>query len=60
VEGEIRADRVEGQPPSWPHAANLLPLTGLPVDKFGEYRIDIKINREHKRDLPFRVIKLYE
>jgi hypothetical protein len=60
VEGTVRADSPPGTPPTWPIAANLiLPLTGLPVRAFGEYRINISVNREHKGDLPFRVIKLY-
>jgi hypothetical protein len=29
------------------------------VRAFGEYRINVQVNREHKADLPFRVMKLY-
>src|SRR5215208_1643422 len=58
VEGTMSALRQQGNPPAWPHPANIVvSLTGLPLPRFGEYRIHVRVNREHKGDTPFRAVK---
>lgn len=60
VDGEVRAMAQPDVPPTWLHAANIIvDLSGLPLKRFGEYRINLLVNREHKGDLPFRVVKRY-
>jgi hypothetical protein len=60
VEGEVSAESQEGAPATWSGGVNvILPLTGLPLPRFGEYRIHCNLNREHKGDLPFRVVRAY-
>lgn len=60
IEGEINAPDDEDAPATWHRPANLIiGLSGLPLPRFGEYRINLLVNREHKGDLPFRVVKRY-
>jgi hypothetical protein len=60
VDGDVRAERVEGHPPAWPHPANMIvSLTGLPLPRFGEYRISLEVNRDHKGEIPFRAVRRY-
>jgi hypothetical protein len=60
LEGDVLAQPQEDAPRTWLHGVNvILQLTGLPLPRFGEYRIHLHLNRDHKGDLPFRVIKRY-
>ena len=61
IDGTVTAvppDRDE--PPTWDRAAHVIAgLHGLPLPRFGEYRIHLRVNREHKGDLPFRVVRRF-
>jgi hypothetical protein len=61
VHGTVAAQPpAEDAPPAWLQATNvIIPLTGLPLPRLGEYRIHLKINNEHKGDLPFRAVRRY-
>lgn len=60
MEGAVLAQPQEDAPRTWPHGVNvILPLTGMPLRRFGEYRIHLHLNREHKGDIPFRVVQAY-
>jgi hypothetical protein len=61
IQGTVTAERQdEDAPPRWSRATNVvLPLTGMPLPRFGEYRIHLRVNGEHKGDLPFRVVRRY-
>ena len=49
------------QPVGWDIGANVvLPLTGLPLPRFGLYSASLQVNGQHIDDLPFRVVKRYE
>jgi hypothetical protein len=51
----------EDAPPTWDRAAHVIAgLHGLPLPRFGEYRIHLRVNREHKGDIPFRVTRRTE
>ena len=58
--GEVRAEKLSGIPPQWPIGLNVVvPLTGIALPHFTEYRIDVMVGNEHKAEQPFRVLKLY-
>jgi hypothetical protein len=61
VEGTVKAEPPDTDaPPTWDRAAHVIvALTGLPLLRFGEYRIHAHVNREHKGDIPFRVVRRY-
>ena len=60
IDGDISADPQADTPSTWMHGSNLIiGLTGLPLPRFGEYRINIQVNRDHKGDIPFRVVRRY-
>jgi hypothetical protein len=61
MEGVVVAEESPvDSPRTWMRNVNVLvPLTGLPLPRFGEYRIHLHLNREHKGDIPFRVVKQY-
>jgi hypothetical protein len=65
VDGTVNAqsgqdDVAPRAPATWRRGVNvLIPLTGLPLPRFGEYRINFSLNREYKGDLPFRVLRAY-
>jgi hypothetical protein len=60
IEAEVVAQTSEEAPRTWTQGVNaILPLSGLPLPRFGEYRINLYLNREHKGDLPFRVVRRY-
>ena len=60
IEGDVVAVRQEhdSAPPTWDHGVTvIMPLNGLPLPTIGDYRIHFNLNREHKGDLPFRVVQ---
>ena len=60
VEGGVTARTEDDAPATWSRASNVIVgLTGLPLPRFGEYRISLAVNREHKGELPFRVVRRY-
>lgn len=60
IDGDIRSQREAGLPQNWPHHSNVIvSLTGLPLPRFGQYRINVTINREHKGETPFRAVRRY-
>jgi hypothetical protein len=61
IDGSVTARaRTDDSPPTWMQATNILaPLAGLPLPRFGEYRIHLHVNREHKGDIPFRVVRRF-
>jgi|tagenome__1003787_1003787.scaffolds.fasta_scaffold20447577_2 hypothetical protein len=61
IDGAVTAEPPdEDAPPTWDRAAHVIAaLTGLPLPRFGEYRIHLQVNREHKGDIPFRVVRRY-
>lgn len=60
MQGDVRVDRAAGLPIGWDQGANLvLPLTGVPLPKAGNYTINISVDGEFLGDRPFRVLKLF-
>lgn len=60
IQADVTAQTADDAPRTWTQGVNvILPLSGLPLPRFGEYRINVYLNREHKGDLPFRVAKRY-
>lgn len=62
IEGEFHGEQpAAGETPmSWPHGINMaFPLTGLPLTKFGLYRISLLVDDQHVGDREFRVVKEY-
>lgn len=60
IEGGFRAEPQPGHPASWEQGVNLVfPLQGLPMPKFGLYRISALVDEQHLGDREFRVLKLY-
>jgi hypothetical protein len=61
IEARVAADPPDNDtPPTWSRGTNVVaPLTGLPIPHFGEYRIHLRVNGEHKGELPFRVVQRY-
>lgn len=58
AEGEVNVSKVAGLPPAWPQNVNLIvPLTGVPLPKPGQYTISLLVDGSHAADQPFRVIK---
>jgi hypothetical protein len=61
IDGAITALPPEADtPPTWDRSSHVVAeLNGLPLPRFGEYRIHMHVNHEHKGDLPFRVVRRY-
>jgi hypothetical protein len=60
IAGDMRAEGLEDAPATWMQATNIIVgLAGLPLPRFGEYRISLQVNRDHKGEIPFRVVKRY-
>lgn len=60
LDGTVRVDRSPDLPPGWDHGVNLaVPLTGMPVSRFGLYTISVQVDGQHLGDRPFRVLKGY-
>jgi hypothetical protein len=60
LEGEADVQRAPNIPLAWPTSVNLIvPVTGLPLPKPGEYSFHLLLDSAHQHSLPFRVIKGY-
>jgi len=60
IEGQFRADKQPGLPPGWQQGVNMVfGLTGIPLRRFGLYRISLLLDEQHLGDREFRVLKLY-
>jgi hypothetical protein len=60
IEAQARVDKNEKLPVGWNQGANLiLPLTGLPIPRFGFFSIVLLSDGQHLGDIPFRVEKNY-
>lgn len=60
IEGSVEVPRSPDLPVGWDHGVNLpIPLTGMPIPRFGLYTISLQVDGQHLGDRPFRVIKGY-
>jgi hypothetical protein len=60
IEGGATISRIQGLPPGWDQGLNLaIPLTGIPLPRFGLYNLSVQVDGQHLGDLPFRVLKDY-
>jgi hypothetical protein len=60
IEGPFRAEKQPGLPPAWKQGVNMVfGLTGIPLRRFGLYRISLLLDDQHLGDREFRVLKLY-
>ncbi len=61
IEGSSEIEPTPGLPPGWDQgASSAIPLTGMPLPRFGLYTISLQVDGNHLGDLPFRVVKGYE
>ena len=60
LEARTRIDKVESLPTGWLQGANVIvPLTGVPLPRFGHYSIVLQVDHHHLGDVIFRVVKKY-
>jgi hypothetical protein len=60
VKGKTTISKMVGLPTGWDQGVNLIvPLTGVPLSKFGRYEIALSVDGTNAGTLPFRVLKLY-
>jgi hypothetical protein len=60
AEGSVQPQKQADHPPGWDVGVNaVLSLTGIPLPKFGLYRISVLVDGAHIGDRPFRVVKRY-
>lgn len=60
LEAEASIDKVNDLPRGWLQGVNvILPLTGIPLPRFGPYSIAVLIDEQHLGDLAFRVERRY-
>lgn len=58
--GQGRVEKQATLPPGWMQGMNaIVPLTGVPLPKFGQYSIAVLVDNQHYGDLSFRVEKKY-
>lgn len=61
IDGSANVARSADLPVGWDHGINLaIPLTGMPVPRFGLYSISVLVDGQHVGDRPFRVLKGYD
>ena len=60
IDGNSHVARSADLPVGWDHGVNLaIPLTGMPMPRFGLYTISLQVDGQHLGDRPFRVLKGY-
>ena len=60
LDGNIRVDKIRGLPPGWDQNVNIvIPMTGFPLPRPGNYVINLLVNGQFVGDRPFRVLKMY-
>jgi hypothetical protein len=60
VQGQVQAPLVPGLPIGWDQGVNLvISLHGMPIPRFGQHAIAVRVSRQHLGDLRFRVLKGY-
>jgi len=61
VEGVVDLVVPDDHPAGWDIGVNAaIPLSGLPLPRFGQYQVSVTVDGHHVDDLPFRVVKHYE
>ena len=60
VQGSMRVAKSPNLPTGWDQGVNLvIPLSGIPLSKFGRYEIALQVDKNVLGTLPFRVQKSY-
>jgi hypothetical protein len=60
IEGGGPVPRMADVPPGWDQGLNLaVPLSGIPLKRFGLYTVSLQVDGQHVADRPFRVLKAY-
>jgi hypothetical protein len=60
AEGKARIEKTANLPGGWLQASNVIvPLSGVPLPKFGQYSVALLVDDQHVGDLSFRVVKQY-
>lgn len=60
IDGGMRVDRSSGLPANWDQNVNIvLPLSGFPLPREGNYVINLQVDGQFIGDRPFRVLKAY-
>jgi Family of unknown function (DUF6941) len=60
VESRFRINRMPSLPAGWLQNLNIvLPVTGIPLPRAGNYVLNLNVNGQWMGDRPFRILKLY-